>query len=72
MVFEYQIDGRHGIWSEMGPYGWIWGHIKTGRSPMAHDHFQNPLDPKKDHKNLKLTNKLFFSPGEATTKLSCF
>ena len=27
------------IWSEMGPYGSVGAHIKTGRSPMAQDHF---------------------------------
>ena len=31
----------------MGPYGSIWGHIKTGRSPMAHDHFHTPPDRKR-------------------------
>ena len=33
------LDPNHGIWSEMGPYGSIWGHINTGRSHMAQDHF---------------------------------
>ena len=48
----------------MDPYGSVWAHIKTGRSPMAHDHFQTPLDPEKGHTNPKLTNKLdFFSRG---------
>ena len=31
----------------MGPYGSVGAHIKTGRSPMAQDHFQIPPDPKK-------------------------
>ena len=39
--------------SEMGPYGSVGAHIKTGRSPMAHDHFQNLIDPKKGHTNPK-------------------
>ena len=30
----------------MGPYGSVGAHIKTGRSPIAHDHFQTPPDPK--------------------------
>ena len=48
----------------MDPYGSVWAHIKTGRSPMAPDHFQTPLDPKKGHKNPKSTKKLvFFSRG---------
>ena len=38
---------EYGIWSEMGPYGSVWGDIKTGRSPIAHDHFQTPPDPKR-------------------------
>ena len=29
----------------MGPYVSIGAHIKTGRSPMAQDHFQTPPDP---------------------------
>ena len=37
----------------MGPYGSVWAHIKTARSPMAQDHFQTPPDPKKGYKNLK-------------------
>ena len=39
------------IWSEMGPYGSVGAHIKTGRSPVAHDHFQTPLDPPKGFYN---------------------
>ena len=42
---------NHGIWSEMGPYGSVGAHIKTGRSPMAQDHFETPPDPKKGYKN---------------------
>ena len=57
-VFKFMKN--HGFLSEMGPYGSIWGHIKTGRSPMARDHFQNPLDPKKGHKNPKSTEELCF------------
>ena len=53
------ICENHGNWSEIGPYGSIWAHIKTGRSPMAHDHFQNPPDPKEGHKN----RTFFLSPG---------
>ena len=30
---------NNGIGSEMGPYGSIWAHIKTGRSNMAQDPF---------------------------------
>ena len=41
----------------MGPYGSVGAHIKTGRSPMAHDHFKTPPDPKKAYKNPKITKK---------------
>ena len=41
----------------MGPYGSVGAHIKTGRSPMAQDHFKTPPDPKMAHKNVKVTNK---------------
>ena len=33
----------------MGPYGSVGAHIKTGRSPMAQDHFKTPPDPKKGY-----------------------
>ena len=44
-------------WAEMGPYGSVWADIKTGKSPMAQDHFQTPPDPKMAHKNPKMTQK---------------
>ena len=31
--------------------------IKTGRSPMAHDHFKTPPDPKKANTNPKMIQK---------------
>ena len=46
-VQDFALFKNHGILSEMGPYGSIWAHIKTGRSHMAQDHFQTSLDPKK-------------------------
>ena len=51
---------KYEIWSEMGPYGSVGAHIKTGRSPMAQDHFQTPLEPKMAHTNLKKCQK---NPG---------
>ena len=41
------------MWSEMGQYGSIGAHIKTGESPMAHDNFQTPPDPQKDDQQTK-------------------
>ena len=41
----------------MDPYGSVWAHIKTGRSPMAHDHFWTPPDPKKGHGIIKHPQK---------------
>ena len=41
----------------MGPYGSVGAHIKTGRSPMAQDHFKTPPDPKKDNEMTKNTLK---------------
>ena len=41
----------------MGPYGSVGAHIKTGRSPVAQDHFKIPPDPKMAYKNLKITPK---------------
>ena len=46
--------------SEMGPYGSVGAHIKTGESSMAQDHFKTPPDPKKGHgitKNLQKSKK---------------
>ena len=48
---------KYEIWSEMGPYGSEGAHIKTGRSPMAQEHFKTPPDPKMSHKNPKITQK---------------
>ena len=53
----YFLFKKYEIWSEMGPYGSVEAHIKTGRSPMAHDHFQTPPDPKKGYKNPKMNPK---------------
>ena len=44
---------NHEIWSEMGPYGSVWADIKTGKSPMAQDHFQTPPDPERGYENPK-------------------
>ena len=52
---------NHVIWSELGPYGSVLAHIKTGRSPMAHDHFQTPPDPKRGYKNPKISKKVLKS-----------
>ena len=41
----------------MGPYGSVGAHIKTGRSPMAQDHFKTPPDPKMGYKNPKMNPK---------------
>ena len=40
---------KNEIWSEKGPCGSVGAHIKTGRSPMAQDHFEPPPDPKRGH-----------------------
>ena len=39
--------------SEMGPYGSVGAHIKTGRSPMAQDHFKTAPDPPKGNGIIK-------------------
>ena len=44
---------KYEIWSEMGPYGSVGAHIKTGESSMAQDHFKTPPDPKKGHEMTK-------------------
>ena len=33
------LSKHNGIWCEMVPYDSVWAHIKTGRSPVAQDHF---------------------------------
>ena len=45
------------ILSEMGLYGSVGVHIKTGRSPMAQDHFKTLPDPEKGYKNQKMAQK---------------
>ena len=54
---------KYGIWSEMGPYGSVWANIKTGRSPMAHDHFWTPPDPKKGAPGMKEAEFTKVCPG---------
>ena len=39
----------------MGPYGSVGAHIKSGRSPMAQDHFKTPPGPQKGHGMTKKT-----------------
>ena len=41
-------------WVHMSRYGLI---IKTGKSPMAQDHFQTPPDPERGYKNTKKSQK---------------
>ena len=55
---EVFYSKKYEIWSEMGPYGSVGAHIKTGRSPMAQDHFKAPPDPKTAHKNPKMIQKI--------------
>ena len=44
---------KYEIWSEMGPYGSVGAHIKTGTRYMAQEHFKTPPDPKKGHRMSK-------------------
>ena len=44
-------------WSEIGPYGSVGAYIKTGRSPVAQNHFQTPPDPKRGYKRPKNLKK---------------
>ena len=44
---------KYANWAEMGPYGSVLADIKTGKSPMAQDHFQTPPDPKRGYENKK-------------------
>ena len=57
----------------MGPDGSVWADIKTGKSPMAQDHFQTPPDPKsgyirppKSEKSLKVRAKPAKAWGKCT------
>ena len=43
--------------SEMDSYGSVGARIKTGRSPMAQDHFKTPPGPKKGHEMTKNPQK---------------
>ena len=48
---------KYEIWSETGPDGSVGAHIKTGRSPMAQEHFKTPPDPKKGYEMTKNPQK---------------
>ena len=65
---------KYEIWSEMGPYGSVGAHIKTGRSPMAQDHFKTPPDPKKGQGMTKnpQKNKKSSRVGQADERASRF
>ena len=54
----------------MGPYGSVGAHIKTGRSPMAQDHFKTPPDPKTGHEMTKnpQKSKKYSRVGQGTRK----
>ena len=57
----------------MGPYGSVGAHIKIGRSPMAHDHFQTPPDPRRDYKRFqksKKSLKVRAKPAKVNKKMS--
>ena len=51
---EIFLANKYEILPEMGPYGSVGAHIKTGRSHMAQDHFKTPPDPKMAHQNKKI------------------
>ena len=55
---EIFLPKKYEIWSEMCSYGSVGAHIKTGRSPMAQDHFKTPPDPKKGHGMTKIHKKV--------------
>ena len=40
-------------WPEMGPCGWVWAHIKKGRTYMAQDHLETPPDHKQIHERFQ-------------------
>ena len=63
-------DKKYEILSEMGPYGSVGAHIKTGRSPMAQDHFKTPPDPKKGHGMTKnpRKNKGYYKVGQVNPR----
>ena len=46
---EICLAKKYDFLSEMGPYGSVGAHIKTGKRSMAQDHFKTPPDPKKGH-----------------------
>ena len=50
---DFSLARKYEKLSEMGPCGSVEANIKTGRSPIAHDHFQTPPDPPKGYKNQK-------------------
>ena len=49
MCFSSYFFEKYEKLSEMGPYGSVGAHIKTGKRYMAQDHFKTPPDPKKGH-----------------------
>ena len=56
-IRDIYLFKNHGNLSEMGPYGSVGAHIKTGESSMAQDHFKTPPDPKEGHEMTKKNAK---------------
>ena len=63
---------KYGNWFEMGPYGSVGAHIKTGKRSMAPDQFQTPPDPKKGYKNHKNPKKIKQNQKNAPEILSIY
>ena len=58
VVLNIKFIDVMGILSEMGPYGSICAHIKTGKSYMAQDHFKTPPDPKNGYEKIRKCKRI--------------
>ena len=58
--FPNEMYEKYGNLFEMGPYGSVGAHIKTGKRSMGMDpdHFQTPPDQKIAYKNAKNMSKI--------------
>ena len=64
---DFDMFKNHGILSDMGPHGSVCAHIKTGRSPLAQDHFWTPPDQTMAHTNSKMIQQI--KKGQRIIKL---
>ena len=53
-------------WTEMGPYGLVGAHVKTGWSHMAQDHLKTPPGPQRGYRRPNKSKKKNLNPCQTS------